>query len=227
MSERLFSLWLPAVETARPRRPLSMSESTASWSMRFSLRMMISGAPSSSRRLQTVVAVDDPAVEVVQVAGGEAAAVELHHGAQVGRQHRQHGEDHPLRLVAALAEGLHHLQPLGGLLAPLAAEVLDLLPQLGGQLVQVDAAQDVEDGLGAHARLEDVRGRPLASSRYLGSCRSVTASSRTGSFRSSSSSMRRRYSSRHLLALLLHLLRAGAPLPPRRRRAAPGPSSRP
>ena len=43
MSESDFNLWLPLPATARPRRPLSMSESTASWSMRFSLRIMISG----------------------------------------------------------------------------------------------------------------------------------------------------------------------------------------
>ena len=38
-------LWLP--DTGRPRRPLSIRASTASWSMRFSLRTMISGAISS------------------------------------------------------------------------------------------------------------------------------------------------------------------------------------
>ena len=32
--------------------------------------------------LEAVVAVDDPAVEVVEVGGGEAATVKLHHGAQ-------------------------------------------------------------------------------------------------------------------------------------------------
>ena len=40
---------MPAI--ARPRRPLSISASHASWSIRFSLRMMISGAPSSRSRL--------------------------------------------------------------------------------------------------------------------------------------------------------------------------------
>ena len=36
--------------TGRPRRPLSNSASTASWSIRFSLLTMISGAPRSSSR---------------------------------------------------------------------------------------------------------------------------------------------------------------------------------
>ena len=44
---RLLRGLLPAPRTALPMRPLSMRASTASWSMRFSLRMMISGALSS------------------------------------------------------------------------------------------------------------------------------------------------------------------------------------
>ena len=73
-----------------PRRPLSNSASTASCSMRFSLRMMISGAFSSCRRLQTVVAVDDAAVEIVQIRRREAAAVERNERAQIRRDHRDH-----------------------------------------------------------------------------------------------------------------------------------------
>ena len=39
---------MPGPVTGLPRRPLSIRASTASWSMRFSLRTMMSGAPSSS-----------------------------------------------------------------------------------------------------------------------------------------------------------------------------------
>ena len=48
MSDRDFSGRFPGPVTGRPRRPLSIRASTASWSIRFSLRTMISGAPSSS-----------------------------------------------------------------------------------------------------------------------------------------------------------------------------------
>ena len=51
MSDSDFSGRLPGPVTGRPRRPLSNSESTASWSIRFSLLTMISGAPRSSSRL--------------------------------------------------------------------------------------------------------------------------------------------------------------------------------
>ena len=55
MSLRLLSWWLPVPATARPRRPLSISASHASCSIRFSLRMMISGASRSSRRLRRLL----------------------------------------------------------------------------------------------------------------------------------------------------------------------------
>ena len=55
MSDSDLSGRLPGPVTARPRRPLSNSASTASWSMRFSLLTMISGAPRSSRRLRRLL----------------------------------------------------------------------------------------------------------------------------------------------------------------------------
>ena len=66
--------------------------------------------------LQAVVAVDDAAIEIVQVGRGEAAAVERHQRPQIGRDHRHDGQDHPFRLVAGGDEGLDQLQPLGDLL---------------------------------------------------------------------------------------------------------------
>ena len=66
--------------------------------------------------LQAVVAVDDAAVEIVQVRGREAAAVERNERAQVRRDHRNDGQDHPLGLVARLHEGLDDLQALEQLL---------------------------------------------------------------------------------------------------------------
>ena len=62
--------------------------------------------------LQPVVAVDHAAIEVVQIGRREAAAVERHQRAQLRRKHRNHVENHPLGLVAALAERFEHLQAL-------------------------------------------------------------------------------------------------------------------
>ena len=52
------------------------------------------GRTEVEQALQPVVPVDDAAVEVVEVGGREAATVELHHRAQVGRDHRHHVEHH-------------------------------------------------------------------------------------------------------------------------------------
>ena len=80
--------------------------------------------------LQAVIAVDDPAIQVVKVTGGKASAVQLYHGADIGRDDGQHVQDHPFRLVAALAEGLHHIQPLEELRLLLAGGLLQLLLDL-------------------------------------------------------------------------------------------------
>ena len=107
--------------------------------------------------LEAVVPVDDAAVQVVQVAGGEPSAVKLHHGAQFRGQHRQDGKDHPLGLVAALAERLHHAKRLDGLLTPLAGRGSNGLLKLDAPGVEVHLLEDLENRLGSHSVAEDLR----------------------------------------------------------------------
>ena len=63
--------------------------------------------------LQPVVAVDHAAVQIVQIGGGETAAIQRHQRTQLRRNHRDHVQNHPLRLVAGLAEALGDAQALG------------------------------------------------------------------------------------------------------------------
>jgi hypothetical protein len=84
--------------------------------MRFSLRTMISGSLQFEQALEAVVAVDDAAIQVIQIGGRETAAVQRHQRTQVRRQHRQHLENHPVRLDAGLLEAFEHLEALGDLL---------------------------------------------------------------------------------------------------------------
>ena len=104
--------------------------------------------------LETVVTGDDAAVQLVEVGGGEAAAVQLDHGTDVGGNDGQNVQHHPLQLIAGGAEGLDDLQTLddSGLL--LAGGALQVALELSGQLVYVDAGQQLLDGLGAHAHAE-------------------------------------------------------------------------
>ncbi len=105
--------------------------------------------------LKSVVPVNDATIQVVQVARGEAAAVELHHRTQIGREHRQNADDHPVGLVARLAESLEDPQALRRLLAALAGRGMRLAAQEDRQRVHIDGAEQVANGLGAHAGLED------------------------------------------------------------------------
>ena len=88
------------------------------------------GRPEVEESLQSVVAVDDATVEVVEVRGREAATVELHHRAQVRRDDRHGLEDHGARVVqaatvvVATVEGLHDGEALQELGVTLRAERL-------------------------------------------------------------------------------------------------------
>src|SRR5208337_3612834 len=101
--------------------------------------------------LQAVVAVDDAAIEVVEVRSGEAAAIKRHKGTQFGRQNGDDVKNHPLGLVAALAESFENLQALGVLDALLERRIgLHLLAEFFRELVYFDAAKKFFDGFGAH-----------------------------------------------------------------------------
>ena len=114
------------------------------------------GSVELHQPLQTVVAVDDAAVEVVEVGGRKAAAVQLDHGTDFRRDDREDGHDHPLRAVAALAEGLDDLEALDQLGLFLAAGIFELFTQLLGQSVAVDLLEQLLNGLGADAGLKIV-----------------------------------------------------------------------
>src|SRR5579872_290549 len=105
--------------------------------------------------LQAIVTVDDPAIEVVQIGCGETSAIERHQRAQLRRKNRKNIQNHPLGLVAALAERFQNLQALGVLDALLQAGIrLHLFAHLFGKLFNFDALQEFLDGFRAHLRAE-------------------------------------------------------------------------
>ncbi len=109
------------------------------------------GGVQLHQALQPVVAVDHPAVEVVQIGGGEAAAVERHERAEVRRNHRHDFHHHPLRAVARASEGVHDLEALGELFPPhFRIGVAHLLVQLFAELGDVHRHEQLADRLGPH-----------------------------------------------------------------------------
>ena len=113
------------------------------------------GSVQVHQLLQPVVAVDDAAIQIVQVGGGKTAAVQWNQGTQFRRNDRNDIQNHPVRFVAALAECLDNFQALG-ILEPLLqrALMLHLLAQLDRQGFNFNALQQFLDGLGAHHGLE-------------------------------------------------------------------------
>ena len=112
------------------------------------------GRAQFQQPLEAVVAVDDAAVEIVQIRRRETAAVELHHRAQFGRDHGDGGQDHPLRLVAGREERFDHFEALDRFDALLARRLFELAAQIFLELAQVQIAQQLADRFRAHARLE-------------------------------------------------------------------------
>ena len=116
--------------------------------------------------LEAIVAIDHPAVEIVQVGGGETPAVELHHGPQLRRNDRNYVKDHPLRLVARVAEVFHDLDPLQQPLVAPGALVDHPGAQFDTQGVELQALQQ-----GANRFRADIRGKghsePIAGLHVL------------------------------------------------------------
>ena len=109
--------------------------------------------------LQAVVAVDDAAVQVVEVARRERSGLEENQRAQVRRNDRDNVENHPSRIVfvLAVAERFDQLQAVDEFLFALfRVRFRQLGAQLLRQLDDVELFQKFANRFGAHLRLESV-----------------------------------------------------------------------
>ena len=101
--------------------------------------------------LQSVVTVNHPTIQVVQVRSSETTTIQGYQGPQVWRQHRQYIQDHPLRVITGIGEGFQQLQPLGQLLdLGLGIGRGDFLADALDFLVDVDLGHQVLYRLGTH-----------------------------------------------------------------------------
>ena len=130
---------------------------------------------------QPIIAVDDSAIQIIQIRRGEVAGFQQNQRSQVRRDHGDHVHDHPLGLVFRAADGFHHLQPLGEVLdLLLAVGLLDVGADLDRLDGEIDHAEQFLDRLGAHLRFElvlsisrkrrDIRPRSEAASFSAASC---------------------------------------------------------
>ncbi len=107
--------------------------------------------------LQAVVAVDDAAIEVVEIRRREAAAVQRNQRAKLRRNDRNDVEDHPLGTIAGLEEALDDLEPLDDLLRlQLGLGLGQFLEQDFLLAFEVEVHEDLLHGLGADAGREGV-----------------------------------------------------------------------
>ena len=110
---------------------------------------------------QAVVADDDTAVELVDVGGGEAAAIEWDERTQVGRDYGYDVEDHPLGTVilaafhhaaTRLAERLNDVEAFEAVLLALVGALLACaVAKLVAELVEVELAEELVESLSTHA----------------------------------------------------------------------------
>ena len=106
---------------------------------------------------QAAVAVDHTAVEIVEVGGGETAALEGNERAQIRRDDREDLEDHPFGARIALDEAFDEAEALGKLLARgLVVRGREVHFKLGAQGFQVDLLQQRAHGGRAHFGAEAV-----------------------------------------------------------------------
>ena len=96
------------------------------------------GSAEVDQSLEPVVAVDHAAVQVVEVGRGEPATVELDHGPQLRRDHRNRVEHHAHRRVAVGLERRNHLQALERAQLLLTLAVADRLAQRFGLGIDVE-----------------------------------------------------------------------------------------
>ena len=102
---------------------------------------------------QAVVANDNTAIQIVQIRCSKAAAVQRYQRAQFGRNHRNDFQNHPFRTVfrACSTERFHHLQTFQRFgLALLRRIGIGFVAQLIRQRVQIEAAEQIVNGFGAH-----------------------------------------------------------------------------
>ena len=105
---------------------------------------------------ETVVSVDDAAVEIIEITGRVASTVELDHGAQIGRQYLEDVEHEMLGSLTRLEEARRELELLEDLFMLGLRTVLELFLLLTNKRLEVDTLEKHLDILRSRTPLEDM-----------------------------------------------------------------------
>ena len=107
--------------------------------------------------LQAVVAVDDAAIEIIEVRSRKAAAVKRDERTEIRREHRQDRHDHPFGLDARTLEAFKDLESLGELLdLCFRSRIGELIAKTSNFCIDINRAQEFANRFSAHHGLEVV-----------------------------------------------------------------------
>ena len=100
---------------------------------------------------QTVVTIDHPTIEVVQIGGGKTATFQRNQRTEIRRNDRKDFENHPLGAGPGVDKALHQLHSLGNFLAGLLAACgFELLFEFDSHFVQIHFFENIPDRLCTH-----------------------------------------------------------------------------
>ena len=108
------------------------------------------------KTFQTIVSIDDATIEIIQIARRKAAAVQLHHRAQIRRNDGDDRQNHPFGAIAGMNEGFDFFQTANAARATLSAARIEIFFELGFELFEIDFLQKRLNRFGAHGRFERI-----------------------------------------------------------------------
>src|SRR5690348_4734866 len=116
------------------------------------------GSMQLHQLLQTIVAVDHAAIQIVEIRSRKTSAIQRDKWTQLGRNDRDHIENHPLRLVSGFTKTLDNAQPLGVLQLLLRRSFrFHALANLEAQRFDIDLLEQLLYTFGAHHGHEGTR----------------------------------------------------------------------
>ena len=106
------------------------------------------------KSLQTVVTVDDSAIQIIHIRCRKTTTIELYHWTKIRWDNRDHCQNHPVRIIAGLAECFDYFQSLDDTRTFLACRSLQLCFEFFGLFVQIDSLQQFLNGFSTHTYTE-------------------------------------------------------------------------